>query len=59
MHEHGCKYGGIKMLVIGLLILAQAYWTIVPNWAYFIGAIIALKGIKTLIMPGCKCKGKK
>lgn len=47
---------GVKMLVLGALILANMYWGIL-NWVAFIGGVLALWGLIELIMPGCKmCK---
>jgi len=43
---HKCK--GAIALVLGLLILANAYWTVL-GWAYFIGIILVLAGIIKLI----------
>ena len=47
MHK---KCMGWKMLVLGLLVLANSNWNIV-NWATFIGGIIAIAGLLKLIMP--------
>ncbi|MDO8623341.1 MAG: hypothetical protein Q7R52_03770 [archaeon] len=44
------KWMGGKMLVLGLLILANAY-LIVVDWSVFIGIIVALAGLFKLIMP--------
>jgi uncharacterized membrane protein HdeD (DUF308 family) len=38
------KSKGWGMIIIGLLILANAYWTIL-GWDYFIGIILVLTGI--------------
>ena len=51
MHK---KMMGCKMLVLGILVLANAYWSVV-NWAAFIGIILALGGICKLLMPMDKC----
>ena len=45
---------GIKMIVLGALVMANAYWNTV-SWATFIGAALALGGIAKLFMS-CKCK---
>jgi|WetSurMetagenome_2_1015567.scaffolds.fasta_scaffold238227_2 uncharacterized membrane protein HdeD (DUF308 family) len=45
----GHKGKGWMMLVLGLLILANAYWSIV-DWAVFIGVIVALVGIGKVLM---------
>ena len=50
MHK---KMMGWKMLILGLLVLANSTWGIV-NWANFIGGIIAIGGLAKLVMP-CKC----
>lgn len=50
-----CKHRGCMMLVLGLLVLANAYWAIV-NWAVFIGAVLVLKGLLKLAMPNHVCK---
>ena len=52
MHK---KHMGCKMLILGLLILANSSWNIV-DWATFIGGIIAIAGLLKLIMPMHKCK---
>ena len=52
MNDTGCsmhKGWGIKMLILGLLILANEYWKVM-GWLYFIGLIIALKGLLIMIM---------
>jgi len=47
---HGMhKKKGAVMLVLGLLILANAYWSIV-SWPVFIGIILALAGLGKIIM---------
>ena len=43
-----------KMLVLGLLVLANSAWSIV-SWASFIGGLLAIAGLCKLVMP-CKCK---
>ena len=51
MHEeHWHKYKGVGMLVLGLLIAANAYWVIL-DWATFIGALLVLGGLLKLLMP--------
>ena len=42
-----------KMLVLGLLVLANSMWNVV-SWANFIGILLAISGLAKLIMP-CKC----
>ncbi|MDO8516681.1 MAG: hypothetical protein Q7S33_01010 [Nanoarchaeota archaeon] len=41
---------GTKMLVLGLLIIANAYW-MVMSWAYFIALIVIIAGLSKMIMP--------
>jgi uncharacterized membrane protein HdeD (DUF308 family) len=48
MHWH--VYKGAGMLVLGLLILANAYWGFL-TWGAFIGAFLALGGFIKLLMP--------
>ena len=50
MH-HG--HHGWKMLVAGLLVLANAYWAFL-SWPYFIGGLAVLGGLVKMIP--CKCK---
>jgi len=47
MHK---KCMGWKMLVLGILVLANSYWNVV-DWATFIGGILAIAGILKLLMP--------
>lgn len=59
MHEgmHGMhKMKGVGMLILGLLILANAYWGFL-TWAAFIGILFVLGGLLKFLMP-CK-KDKK
>jgi uncharacterized membrane protein HdeD (DUF308 family) len=46
MKWHKCK--GWIMVVLGLLILANAYWAVL-GWDYFIGIILVLVGIIKLL----------
>ena len=58
-HMHGTcpKCMGIKMLILGVLVLLNTYYNTYINWAYFIGLIIAIKGIIMLVKPHCPhCK---
>jgi len=41
---------GTKMLVLGLLIIANAYLNVV-SWGVFVGAVIALAGLCKLALP--------
>jgi len=54
MIYHHCgehkKWMGAKLIILGLLILANAYW-IVMDWGMFIGLIVAIAGFFKLIMP--------
>ena len=43
------KAMGWKLLILGLLVIANSYWAVV-NWAIFIGIILAVKGILMLIL---------
>lgn len=52
MHK---KMMGCKMLVLGALVLANAYWNIF-NWANFIGWILVIAGLVKLVGYSCKCK---
>jgi uncharacterized membrane protein HdeD (DUF308 family) len=47
---------GVGMLILGLLILANAYWGFL-TWAGFIGALLFLGGLIKLLMP--HKKGRK
>ena len=44
-----------KMLVLGLLVLANSAWGVV-SWTNFIGILLAIAGILKLLGPCCKCK---
>jgi len=51
MHEEMWhKYKGVGMLVLGLLIWANAYWSYF-KWGVFFGAVLALAGFLKLVMP--------
>lgn len=50
MAKEMMKGKGVMALILGLLILANAYWSIV-SWAYFVGIIIALAGLIKIVMP--------
>ena len=54
MHK---KMMGCKMLVLGLLVLANSYWNVV-DWVTFIGGILAIAGLLKLLVPMnmCCCK---
>jgi len=44
------KGKGVMALVLGLLILANAYWSIV-SLANFVGIILVIAGLVKLLMP--------
>jgi len=47
---HGMhKKKGIMVLVLGLLVLANAYWSVL-DWSMFVGLILVLVGLKLLIV---------
>jgi uncharacterized membrane protein HdeD (DUF308 family) len=46
------KFWGLKWLLLGLIVLANAYWVFI-RWDYLIGILLVLMGLKKLI--GC-CK---
>lgn len=46
-HHHG---KGTMMLVLGLLVLANAYWNVL-DWAMFIGLVLAVGGLAKMLMP--------
>lgn len=50
MHK---KMMGGKMIVLGLIILANMYFQIL-NWPWFIGSVLVLAGLAKLIMPACR-----
>jgi uncharacterized membrane protein HdeD (DUF308 family) len=53
MHK---RWMGVKMFVLGALILANMYWAFL-NWFAFLGGVLVLWGLVEMIMPGCKfCK---
>jgi len=45
-HMHKGK--GVMMIVLGLLVLANAYWSIL-SWAMFVGIIFVLAGIAKML----------
>jgi uncharacterized membrane protein HdeD (DUF308 family) len=45
---------GVKMLILGLLVLANVKWAVV-DWFTFVGIIIALKGLIKIVKPMHKC----
>jgi len=47
---------GTKMIVLGLIVLANAYWNFL-SWATLIGILLILAGIIKFAMP-CRCKAK-
>jgi len=49
MHK---KKKGAMMLILGLIILINAYWPFISWWG-LLGLVVALAGLKKLIMPGC------
>jgi len=46
-----CRGG--SLLVMGLLILANAYWSFVQDWYVFFGGLLAIGGLLKMIMPNC------
>ena len=49
-----CK--GIGLLVVGILVLANAVWSFV-DWWLLVGALLVLKGLVMLVKPnGCGCR---
>ncbi len=44
------KGKGVMALVLGALILANSYWTIL-GWADFIGVILVLTGLIKMLVP--------
>lgn len=44
-----CHKKGLGIIVLGLLILANAYWGFL-GWDYFTGALLVLAGIIKMIM---------
>ncbi len=46
---------GICMLIVGLIIVANAYWAF-ASWWMLVGALIALGGLGKAVMPMGKCK---
>lgn len=56
IHGHCPKCCGMNMLVLGILIILNAYYGWL-TWWYFLGGIIALKGLLKMLMPVCPhCK---
>lgn len=48
--EGHMKKKGLMMLILGLLILGNAYYS-VASWSIFIGVIVAVAGFLKLIIP--------
>ncbi len=44
------KYKGTGMLVLGLLILANAYFAVADWWTFF-GVLLAVGGFLKLVLP--------
>jgi uncharacterized membrane protein YjjB (DUF3815 family) len=58
----GCRMGwchrchGVKLFIVGLLILANVYWINWPWWT-FVGALFVLGGLVKMAWPTCgHCK---
>jgi uncharacterized protein YjeT (DUF2065 family) len=49
------RYLGLKMLILGILIIWQVYMPIVSNWWAFAGIILVLAGLLKVIMPAAHC----
>ena len=49
------KYGGLKMVILGLLILGNIQYAWL-SWPAFIGSLIVLAGAGALLMPRTCCK---
>lgn len=50
MHK---KMMGGKMIILGALVIANAYWGLL-NWPLFIGGVLILAGISKFAMPACR-----
>ncbi|MEK6946120.1 MAG: hypothetical protein AABX32_00785 [Nanoarchaeota archaeon] len=51
-HDGVCsKCMGGKLIVVGAIVIANQYWSIV-GWWYLLGALLVLKGVVKLAMPG-------
>lgn len=46
------KCRGGMWAVLGLLVLANAYWSVL-GWAWFVGRALVLKGVMKLVKPNC------
>ncbi|MBI4439845.1 hypothetical protein HY638_02645 [Candidatus Woesearchaeota archaeon] len=56
IHGSCFKCMGAKALVLGILVLLNAYLAVV-DWAVFVGIILVLGGIMRMAMPVCPhCK---
>ncbi len=49
------KCCSMQTLVLGALVVAQAYWGWFSSWGMFIGAMLVVYGAMRLIMPKCPC----
>ena len=47
------RWHGAKMLVLGLLVLANAYWPTV-DWVTFIGILLVVVGLMKMATPACR-----
>ena len=54
MHSKYMKYIGISAIVLGLLVLLNQYYSIMA-WAYFIGIILIIIGLKKLLLKHRCC----
>ena len=53
--EHHRRYGGLKMVILGLLVLGNIQYAWL-GWPAFIGALIALAGAGQLLTPMGRCR---
>ena len=54
-HGHCKRCGGGVILVVGVLIVLNSYYPLV-SWPVFVGIILALLGLKFLILCKCCCR---
>ncbi len=58
MDNHVCHFGmchkchGGKMLVLGIILLVNAFWPFL-DWWKLIGILLVLGGIMKMVMPRC------
>ncbi|MBI4149043.1 hypothetical protein HY491_01220 [Candidatus Woesearchaeota archaeon] len=51
MHDVCGRCHGTSIIALGVLVLINQYWLLLPWWT-FIGAVLVLKGLLSVAKPG-------